>query len=151
MISKKTLLAVHSWVGLKLSLLMFIVCLTGTFAVISHEIDWLFTEDLRITSQPDSEIDWDAIRTNAHKQFPNRPDMGITKPLYSNFAAIVSMNDPELGARRVFVTNLFDEEVITFNDIAAVDQASGDIFLSGGTNTSILAPRTFGVGVDYSF
>jgi len=103
MISKKTLLAVHSWVGLKLSLLMFIVCLTGTFAVISHEIDWLFTEDLRITSQPDSEIDWDAIRTNVHKQFPNRPDMGITKPLYSNFAAIVSMNAPELGARRVFV------------------------------------------------
>lgn len=103
MISKKTLLALHSWVGLKLSLLMFIVCLTGTFAVISHELDWLFNEDLRVSSQPNSEIDWDAIRINAHKQFPHRPDMGIAKPLYSNFASIVGMNDPELGARRVFV------------------------------------------------
>lgn len=103
MISKKTLLALHSWVGLKLSLLMFIVCLTGTFAVISHELDWLFNEDLRVVSQPENEIDWDAIHTSVQKEFPNRPQMSINKPLYSNFSSIVSMNDPELGARRVFV------------------------------------------------
>lgn len=103
MISKKTLLAWHSWVGLKLSLLMFIICLTGTFAVISHEIDWLFNEDLRVTSQPESEVNWDAIHTNVQNKFPNRPNMSINRPLYSNFSSIVSISDPELGARRVFV------------------------------------------------
>lgn len=51
-----------------------------------------------------------------------------------------------------FVTNVFDEEVITTLDIAGVDQASGEVSLAtGSTFTRILAPRTFGVGVDYSF
>jgi outer membrane receptor protein involved in Fe transport len=51
-----------------------------------------------------------------------------------------------------FVTNVFDEEVITSLDIAGVDQASGEVSLStGGTNSRFLAPRTFGVGIDYSF
>jgi len=48
-----------------------------------------------------------------------------------------------------FVTNAFDEEVITTLNIAGVDQESGNVSLStGGTNTSILAPRTFGLGWD---
>jgi len=51
-----------------------------------------------------------------------------------------------------FVTNVFDEEVVTTLDIAGVDQASGNVSVdTGGTFTRILAPRTFGVGVDYSF
>ena len=51
-----------------------------------------------------------------------------------------------------FVTNVFDEEVITSLDIAGVDKASGEVSLStGGTNSRFLAPRTFGIGVDYSF
>ena len=51
-----------------------------------------------------------------------------------------------------FVTNVFDEEVITSLDIAGVDQESGEVSLAtGGTITRILAPRTFGIGVDYSF
>jgi outer membrane receptor protein involved in Fe transport len=51
-----------------------------------------------------------------------------------------------------FVTNVFDEEVVTNLNIAGVDQASGEISLAnGGTFTRILAPRTAGIGVDYSF
>ncbi len=33
----------HSWVGMKLSLLFFFVSLTGTIAVYAYEVDWLFT------------------------------------------------------------------------------------------------------------
>lgn len=38
----------HSWVGMKLSLLFFFVSLTGTIAVYAYEVDWLFTPALRV-------------------------------------------------------------------------------------------------------
>ena len=49
-------------------------------------------------------------------------------------------------------TNLFDEEVVTARQIAGVDQGTGEVsFSTGGTNSTILPPRTFGVGLDYAF
>ncbi|MEP0354340.1 PepSY-associated TM helix domain-containing protein [Paraglaciecola sp.] len=101
--NKKQMLALHNWVGLKLSLLMFIVCLTGTFAVISHELDWLFTDKLRISAQDERYIDWEAIYNNVKVEYPQRSINTINAPLYSNFASIVLTDDPELGFRRVFV------------------------------------------------
>jgi len=82
---------------------MFIVCLTGTFAVISHELDWLFNDNLRVSSQPESEINWDLMYQNVKKRFPDSSNISIYKPLYSNFSSIVSVNDSELGVRRVFI------------------------------------------------
>lgn len=110
MISKKTLLSLHNWVGLKLSLLMFIVCLTGTFAVISHELDWLFTEDLRVSAQEKSDINWGAMHLNIKDMFPHRQIISISAPLYPNFASIIITEDPELGIRRVFV-NAYSGEI----------------------------------------
>ena len=46
--STKRWLNWHSWLGLKLSLLMLVICITGTIAVVSYEIDWLLDSDLRI-------------------------------------------------------------------------------------------------------
>ncbi|HEV7233138.1 MAG TPA: PepSY domain-containing protein, partial [Sphingorhabdus sp.] len=39
---------VHQWVGFKLSLLLGFICLTGTLAAFSSEIDWLLTPSLRV-------------------------------------------------------------------------------------------------------
>ncbi|MBL4766029.1 MAG: TonB-dependent receptor [Colwellia sp.] len=51
-----------------------------------------------------------------------------------------------------YATNLFDEEVVTARQIAGVDQETGEVTLStGGTNSTILPPRTFGIGLDYEF
>lgn len=108
--NKKQMLALHNWVGLKLSLLMFIVCLTGTFAVISHELDWLFTENLRISAQDERDIKWEGIYNNVKEAYPQRSINTINAPLYSNFASIVLTEDPELGFRRVFV-NPYTAEV----------------------------------------
>ncbi|MDN5205350.1 PepSY-associated TM helix domain-containing protein [Fulvivirgaceae bacterium BMA10] len=46
-LSKSTLFKVHGWVGIKLSILFFIVCFSGTLAVFSHEMDWLFNPNMR--------------------------------------------------------------------------------------------------------
>ncbi|HBS12889.1 MAG TPA: hypothetical protein DEO36_10170, partial [Flavobacteriaceae bacterium] len=41
-INKKFFLKIHSWIGIKLSILFFIVCFSGTLATLSLEMDWLF-------------------------------------------------------------------------------------------------------------
>jgi outer membrane receptor protein involved in Fe transport len=51
-----------------------------------------------------------------------------------------------------FGTNVLNEEVVTSRNYAGIDQRTGEVSLSlGGTTSRILPPRTFGIGVDYSF
>jgi uncharacterized iron-regulated membrane protein len=60
----------HSIFGLKLSLFLGFVCLTGTIATVSHEIEWLYKPELRATAvsgEPDWGRMWDAAR-RAHPQ-----------------------------------------------------------------------------------
>ncbi|MEM6321536.1 MAG: PepSY-associated TM helix domain-containing protein [Bacteroidota bacterium] len=47
--NRKTFFKIHSWVGVKLSIIFFIVCLSGTLATLSHEMDWLFNPMMRAT------------------------------------------------------------------------------------------------------
>ncbi|MFI0430300.1 PepSY-associated TM helix domain-containing protein [Mariniflexile sp. HMF6888] len=50
-ITRKKLFNIHSWIGIKLSILFFIVCFSGTLATLSHEMDWLFISEIRATPQ----------------------------------------------------------------------------------------------------
>lgn len=40
--SKKLFYRFHNWIGVQLSMLFFIVCFSGTLAILSSEYDWLF-------------------------------------------------------------------------------------------------------------
>lgn len=44
---KKFFFKIHSWIGIRLSILFFIVCFSGTLATLSHEMDWLFIPEMR--------------------------------------------------------------------------------------------------------
>ncbi len=46
-LNKKAFFQIHSWIGIKLSILIFIVCFSGTLATLSHEMDWLFIPEIR--------------------------------------------------------------------------------------------------------
>lgn len=48
-INKKVFFNIHSWIGIRLSILFFIVCFSGTLATLSHEMDWLFNPASRAT------------------------------------------------------------------------------------------------------
>ncbi len=50
-LDRKKLFRIHGWIGIKLSILFFIVCFSGTLAVLSHEMDWLFNPDTRAQYQ----------------------------------------------------------------------------------------------------
>lgn len=68
-LSKDTLFKVHGWVGMKLSILLFVVCFSGTLAVFSNEMDWLFNPDMRATPA-DEFAPWNEIVRNIETTFP---------------------------------------------------------------------------------
>ncbi|QTE24381.1 PepSY-associated TM helix domain-containing protein [Polaribacter cellanae] len=50
-LKKKDYFSIHSWIGVQLCMLFFIVCFSGTIAVFSHELDWLFNPEMRAVPQ----------------------------------------------------------------------------------------------------
>lgn len=91
---------VHQWVGLKLSLFMTFICLTGTLAVVSAEIDWLLQPDFRVSPWGvEGPVVWADIAGNA-AQYPGVERVSsIEAPVASAFAARVTIEhaDGTLG------------------------------------------------------
>lgn len=68
--NKKTFFKVHSWIGVRLSVLFFFVCFSGTLATLSHELDWLFNPAMR--AKPQKELaSRNLIVTNLREAYPN--------------------------------------------------------------------------------
>ena len=79
---------VHQWVGLKLSILMSFILLTGTLAVFSHEIDWLINPDMRVNPNTvEGEIAWSEFATNTAKVVPDGRIFMLQAPIDRGFAA----------------------------------------------------------------
>ncbi len=69
-LNRKRIFRMHSWIGIKLSLLFFIVCFSGTLATVSHEMDWLFNPAMR--SVPQEELaSRNLIARNVQQSFPD--------------------------------------------------------------------------------
>jgi uncharacterized iron-regulated membrane protein len=67
----------HNLFGLKLSLFMAFVCLTGTIATVAHEIEWLYKPAVRASAfQPGTE-DWGAMWAAAGSAYPEATLTGI--------------------------------------------------------------------------
>lgn len=84
---------IHHLLGLFLGTFMGIVCLTGTIAVVSHEIEWLVAPETRASpGQPDTSLGqrWDAARQA-------RPDLILTS---------VSRTGTESAVENYFATEL---------------------------------------------
>ncbi len=91
----------HAWLGYKLSILMFAICLTGTIATVSNELDWLLNPMLRIAVQ-DGPDQYAAMVENFRSEFPDATLSYIDAPLYNNYAAIGSMTASDGSLHRVF-------------------------------------------------
>ncbi len=111
---KDILFKIHGWVGIKLSIVFFIVCFSGTLAVFSHELDWLFNPAMRAT--PDSKL---ASRNEAVQNILNVfPDGKITYWQRSREAYLTDIVYVEHGDdfKYVFV-NPYTAEVQGFADL----------------------------------
>lgn len=94
----------HSLSGLSLSILLCFICLTGTLAVVSHEIDWLFNSALRV--KPESEeakLNWAELYHQANQAYPDAEIRSITAPLDPWFAAEVLAVHPNGKRFRIYI------------------------------------------------
>ena len=89
---------VHQWTGLKLAIFMSFICLTGTLAVVSAEIDWLLTPSLRV-APVGAAPQWGRIAQAAAAAPRVSEIRAIAAPAASAFAARVTVefDDGRLG------------------------------------------------------
>jgi uncharacterized iron-regulated membrane protein len=79
---------VHHWVGLKLSLFMGFILLTGTLATLSHEIDWLIDPARRVDPASVKGHDWVAMTRGAESRLkPGERILSLDAPVDPWFAA----------------------------------------------------------------
>lgn len=94
---------VHSWAGLKLSVLLTFILATGTLATLSNEIDWLLTPAMRAPFSEHQMVAWDAIyRTATIHAGEGRVEI-LRSPLQPGFAAQAIIALPSGEAKRVWM------------------------------------------------
>lgn len=85
---------VHQWVGLKLSLFMAFIMLTGTLAVVSNEIDWLLQPSLRVApASAQRPVQWATIAQNAAAHPSVAEIWSMEAPIAPAFAVKVTVKD----------------------------------------------------------
>ncbi|MEM9212320.1 MAG: PepSY-associated TM helix domain-containing protein [Pseudomonadota bacterium] len=107
--ARKTLFALHSWLGFHLAALMALVLATGTIATVSNEIDWIFQHDMRVLPD-DEKVSWDAMHKAVHGYSPEATISSISTMQGDHFAYRADVTD-QYGQRRFVHVNQWTGEV----------------------------------------
>lgn len=94
---------IHAWLGLKLSVFLTVILLSGTLAVIGNEIDWLVDPAMRASPGRQSQASWVTIAGNALAAVPGGHIDLIERGPDPWFATVVVMKAPDGHRRRVLV------------------------------------------------
>jgi uncharacterized iron-regulated membrane protein len=78
---RKLFFDLHGWLGLNLGLLLFVICLSGTFATLSDEMDALVDPAHRVEpgDSGGTQYDWTAMMETLRRTFPD----GTVRALYA--------------------------------------------------------------------
>jgi len=94
---------VHSWLGLKLSIFLSFILLTGTLAVFAHEIDWLVTPAMRVTPRDAPQASWGKLAQAAARSDPTARLQTLYAPIDPWFAAEAWMDHGKGAPSRVYI------------------------------------------------
>jgi uncharacterized iron-regulated membrane protein len=103
MLKTKTWFRIHSFTGVITGLMLFVICWSGTFAVISHELDWLVTPEARTARAVDGPIDWHRLYQQVRSVYPNAQVAWMEKPLYQRAAVQYVVNMPDQDYVRIYL------------------------------------------------
>lgn len=92
----------HSWAGLKVSVFMFFISITGTLAVFAHEIDWLLNEDIRV-SVGKERASYGAMIDAARARYPGWSFFLLAEPIEPWFASELTAYNPDGELRRIYI------------------------------------------------
>ena len=98
----RTWFRVHSFTGVITGLLLFVICWSGTFAVVSNEIDWLVTPEARV-AHGETGASWGTIVTSVQGAYPEAEIRWLDSPLYPRSAAQVAIRPPNQRILWVYV------------------------------------------------
>ena len=94
---------IHSWIGLKLSLLMTFILATGTIAVFSHEIDWLLNAEMRANQRiAEDEVAWGAAFDSMRREYPQYRPLNLSRFRDNWFALQMLARGPDGELVRVW-------------------------------------------------
>ncbi len=82
--------------------MLFVICWSGTFAVLSNEIDWLVTPAARV-EHGGERASWGAIESAVEQAFPAAGLSYLAAPLYSRSAAQAIVDLPNQASVWVYV------------------------------------------------
>ncbi|AGT08610.1 PepSY-associated TM helix domain-containing protein [Paracoccus aminophilus] len=105
-------LLLHGWLALPIWAYVFFICVTGTIATVSHEIQWLLNTEVRASrpSGAEERLGADALAQAVLAQNPGAQLQSITWPVERHFAPTVRIGDPSGEARTLYV-NPYDGHV----------------------------------------
>lgn len=98
--SKRRAFDIHSWLGFQLCALFSLVLLTGTFATVSNEIDWLVSGNFRVVPK-EARASWQEMQEAARKAFPDQGIWWIALGPGERYAATVVTVDANEFRRNV--------------------------------------------------
>ena len=102
---------VHQWVGLKLSIFMSFILLTGTLATLGHEIDWLLAPGARVNpATVEGPLNWAGMAEAAAADVPEGRIQLLFAPLDPWWASGAYVVDGE-GRRRIVLMHPTTAEV----------------------------------------
>ena len=93
---------VHSWAGLKLSIILSFILATGTLATVSNEIDWLFTPAMRAGGEA-SPVAWGAAYQTAVTHAGDAQVSLLRAPIDRGFAAQALLRYPDERSGRIWL------------------------------------------------
>lgn len=93
---------IHSMLGVLSGVLLFVICWSGTFAVVSTEIDWLLEPRLQITTTQTS-TDWQKLADAIASEFPENENYSLHAPADFNQPAYAIVNLPQQNMRKVYL------------------------------------------------
>lgn len=98
----KTWFRIHSFTGVITGLLLFVICWSGTFATVAHELDWLVTPAARV--EPAGEpVSAGVVDAAVRTAYPEAEISWIEAPLYRRSAAQVVVDLPAQDSVRLYV------------------------------------------------
>lgn len=98
----RTWFRIHSFAGVITGLLLFVICWSGTFATLAHEIDWLVTPEMRL-ARALAGVDWERVHDAAADAYPNARLEWLQSPRNSWAAAEAVVRLPTGVRRKVYV------------------------------------------------
>lgn len=85
---KRVWFRIHSFTGVITGLLLFVICWSGTFAVLGYELDWLVIPAARVTPQAQT-ASWDEIAEAGIQAMPDAELYRVLAPINARAAAQV--------------------------------------------------------------